>query len=253
MSWRFGLFYENDRPDDDGDGDDENPETEENITTRPRRRRNWQRISARWSAIFTGTIAIFTACIVAISYFQWRILDKTESTLRDTDFNNTRAWIVPAGVEINSDITVNSNLRLKILYQNSGKEPAKNMIHFRDWYPIKVTIDDVDEPYVDWSKVSLPSDYRCEQAVAIDEDGTTVYPLATYANYKYIYAGARHGSVPQSLKDKTSSVVVYGCFVYSTFGFRKQSPYCFYLQHDRLRPVEESTFDPCPFMHEDAT
>jgi hypothetical protein len=64
---------------------------------------------------------------------------------------------------------------------------------------------------------------------------------------KYVYTGGdKRGKVPQSLIDKTSSLVIWECFVYERSEGVGWSPYCFYLQTHRTKPVDDWTFEFCP-------
>ena len=69
-----------------------------------------------------------------------------------------------------------------------------------------------------------------------------VYPSAVNERYFAVAAD----TVTPALADGTGVLYMHGCFVYTTFGKRHRSSYCFYLEPVADQPSEKWPLKNCP-------
>lgn len=183
-------------------------------------------------------MALFTIALAGISYCGLR--DAQQAFIA-----STRAWIVPLGVRFDGEPKAGLNVRLKIAYENIGKEPAINVIHIANWTgkTFPVTVDALGMPYIDTPNTHWPPHFSCESFSNASKNTRAIYPGTKYEDIRYIFNGP---PLPQTVVDGRESFLVYGCFVYSTFGKERSSPYCYYLQPKRGEPIVKWTFEACP-------
>ncbi len=195
---------------------------------------------------FSFFLVIATSVGVFVAALQWNELHATDKTLNDTLMANTRAWVAPQGAMFDGEITVGSNLRLKVLLQNVGKEPALNLVHFRAPAPIifPIEYDAKQMPYIDFHNVPWPKNITCNFPIEKIRDGRTVYPGVEYSELYYIFnSGPKF--LPQRFADKLDGLIIYGCFYYESFGQVRKSPYCYYTLPSRELPMKSARFEPC--------
>ncbi len=181
-------------------------------------------------------LAVLTAVLAVAAIATYFI---TSETLK----RSQRAWVSPVRAEIDGDIS--SPLLVRIAFKNTGKEVAMNMVHLRDGYDFPVTPDAAGTPYIDLQNTPWPDNKLCEADISTYKFGRPIYPEVGYSDFKYLFPDKDDPKIGE-LRNKTLSIIVYGCFIYKSFDEWRHSPYCLYLQHYRDRPVEESTFEFCP-------
>lgn len=198
-------------------------------------------MSSRFDKALAIGTAVFTAILAVVGALALR---ETKKALE----HSQRAWVVPTGAKIDGPVEVGKVLRLKVLFENVGKEPAINMIHGWTWRTINISPNAHGEPYLDRDNVAWPrlDADACKVSVA-ERDGRPIYPTGRYEDIRYTFTGGEAGQIPQSLLDRKTTIVVFGCFKYEAFGKERLSPYCLYFQPHRTRPIESWTFEFCPY------
>jgi hypothetical protein len=198
----------------------------------------------RLTALSTFAIFLATAVAIGVGVAQWRALRSTDITLQDNLVASTRAWIVPTGVKIDGELS--APLLIRIMFENTGKEVALNMVHFRGTYTFPVKLDAAGTPYVPVEGTSWPLNQSCDQDISQYQYGRPIYPGQNSSDFQYVFTAKDDPGIP-ILKSKTLSFVIYGCFIYKSFDKWRHSPYCFYFQAYRdPRPIDDSTFEVCP-------
>jgi hypothetical protein len=217
--------------------------------TRERQQQRWWHLGQHdpvarftcWLAICTTVLAVITAVSVVVL---WR----TDHTLKETLEASSRAWVVPTGAKIDGPIRAGTSFRVKILFENSGKQPAQNTFNAWAWNEIPIKTDMVGVPYIGVEETPWPARHLQCSGGAPNTGGRPVYPGSRNEDMRYIFNG-NPAFVPQSLLEKTSSFVIFGCYIYRTFEKPAHSPYCFFFQPHRDRPIEDSTMEFCPISY----
>lgn len=196
-------------------------------------------VAAVAAAVFTGWLAVLTKNLAHDSSRQL--------------IAATRAWIVPTGAKLDGKILLDHNQRVKILFENVGKEAAWDLAHFRGPGPLfDVIIDGKQMPYVDVQTVPWPNNPFCNLNPLQVTNRRTVYPTSKNEDITYVFNSPY---VPQDFIDKKKSFTVIGCFLYRTPiepDKIRHSPYCFYFQPKREGAIDDGTFEVCPSGSENA-
>jgi hypothetical protein len=147
-----------------------------------------------------------------------------------------RAWVAPFAARHDAGIVVGHDFAIKIMYQNPGKEPA---IDVSDNF----TGDKVDtiKSGEGWDTLVIPSNHSCDGATP-RKGQWVVYPSAINERHFAVVAE----TVDQPLASGTKVLYIQGCFIYSTFGKRHRSSYCFYLEPVPDQPSEKWQLKNCP-------
>ena len=162
-----------------------------------------------------------------------------------------RAWIAPTGAELDGALIEGSPIRLRILYENSGREPALDTVHRYGWTgPQPIEIDGAGIPFIDIHKVEWPQINPCQTQPLQNEveTGRPIYAPGKYGDIRYVFGDG----ISQELLNKRQTFFVLGCFTYKAFLRTRHSPYCFFFQPNRDRSIEESTFEHCLVSFGDA-
>lgn len=154
---------------------------------------------------------------------------------------NLRAWIVPTGAKIEGDIT--SPMLVRIFYKNTGRKIARDVTNYKNWFDYPISLDETGTPYIDVQNVPWPKNDLC-----LPPDpklGRPVYPSSNSSDFKYVFPDKDDPRI-KDIKEKRRTVIIYGCLSYNAYGPASHSPYCFFLQPYRDKPIFESTFEVCP-------
>ena len=84
--------------------------------------RGWLKKSDVWIVGFTGVIAVLTLITTCVIHGQ--LTEMKEARIADQ-----RAWIAPTGGKLDDKVRVGKELRVRILFKNTGREPALNVLH----------------------------------------------------------------------------------------------------------------------------
>jgi hypothetical protein len=191
--------------------------------------------------------AVATGLLAWLAWWQWQTLEKTDHTLQQTMIASGRAWIAVTGARVDDDFQEGSTLRVRLSFENTGKEVAQMLSAGWNWIgPFPVIRDAKGTRYIPIDTVPKPTDNYCAIDVSGFRFGYPLYPGAKFEQLVYAFSGPQ-GTLPKSFLEKESSFVIYGCIQYRTFGVHGVSPYCLYWQPARNRRIEESTFEFCPF------
>jgi hypothetical protein len=189
-------------------------------------------------------LALTFLAAAAAAFFSGRLAYLTTNLVHDSAKNleaGTRAWIVPTGARIDGAVELKTPLRIKVAFENIGKEVALDVIHV--WgksAEFDVPLDAAGTPYIDPAKVNWPRVIEC--GGNRPGTGRSIYPSGKYEDIRYIFGGGPS----QRFLEKRESFWMIGCFAYRTFGKVRQSPYCLYWQPRRDKPIQESSFEFCP-------
>jgi hypothetical protein len=191
------------------------------------------------------TLTFVTAVLAAI--FTGWMAYRTDGLATDSNkqlIASTRAWIVPTGAQFDGPITVGSDLRLKIIFENTGREPAQNFFDaYGGNYEFTIPYDAKGMPFISYGNVPWPKNNMCNLTPP-KEGGRTIYPAGKYTDNFYIF-GLGPTFLPQSFADKKTGVIFFGCFIYEHQGEVHHSPYCFYSSPSRELSAQNSEFVFC--------
>lgn len=192
-------------------------------------------VAALGAAIFTGWLAIRTQNIATDSH--------------DGLISATRAWVVPTGAHFDGKPTVGFNQRIKVTYENVGKQAASDVVNSMDWSrkTSPVTIDAKQMPYIDIQTSPWPINNRCSFDPSQVINRRAVYPSTKNEYIMHIFNDPPY--LPQGVVDGTDFFYVYGCFVYRSAVSAAEihhSPYCLYYQPKRAGTIDDGTFEFCP-------
>lgn len=213
-----------------------------------------------WSTIWAAGNALATLLLAVFAFLAWQeaqrgtaALHEQIKTMEKTRIENLRAWIAPRGGEFAGPIKLNRVLRMRVLYENTGKLPALDVRHSSGHaFLIPIEENSHGEAFIDWSKVGwLSSSNRtCENlASGTGDQGMTVYPSARgkpYASLLYVFTGGPYNTVPEPFIKARETFAIMGCFSYRTLNLISYSAYCIYVQPYTDREPKDWTFEFCP-------
>lgn len=82
----------------------------------------------RLTAISTFAIFLATAVAIGVGIAQWRVLNSTDETLRETMIIGQRAYVSPREIDFTN--------KIGLTLQNTGATPANEIRVFSNWEPI---------------------------------------------------------------------------------------------------------------------
>lgn len=210
----------------------------------PKRKHDWYDLTH-----LVVLVATFFAAMAAATFTGWMASRTSDlaSNSNEELISATRAWVVPTGARLDGDVTLNKNLRIKILFENVGKEAAWDVVDRRAQGPLfDVIIDANQMPYIDVNTNPWPINTSCNVNPLQFSNRRTIYPSSINEDITYVFTGP---SVSQDFVDKKKSFTVIGCLVYRTPiqpHKVRHSPYCFYFQPKREGTINAGTFEFCP-------
>jgi hypothetical protein len=94
---------------------------------------NLKKVDALITAIATVLLAVITAMLAQIAYWQY-----TDTTLRETLVASNRAWLAPSAISVTGQIDGDKDFAVNVYYTNVGKGPALklNQIYSAQTAPI---------------------------------------------------------------------------------------------------------------------
>jgi hypothetical protein len=183
-----------------------------------------------------------------VFYCQLLVFDKTDHTLNNTMIASDRAWVVPTGAHFDGQPKVGLNQRLKVTYENVGKEAASDVVVLAVWgRKFGVTIDGKQMPYIDFQTAPWPVNTTCSADLSRIINRRAVYPGTK--NEFITYGFNDDPWFPQDVMDGKAFFSIFGCVIYRssvTADRIHHSPYCLYLQPKRDEPIQNWTFEFCP-------
>jgi hypothetical protein len=195
-------------------------------------------------------IVVATIVNVCVASRQWGAMAESNRINRDAMIAGTRAWVVPTGAYFDGEPKAGFNQRIKVTYENVGKEAASDVISPMDWSgkTLSVVIDDKQMPYIDVQTASWPVNMLCNVDPSYVINRRAVYP-STKNEFMYYVFNSGPTFLPDTVMKGTEFFYVFGCFVYrSPVTAQKihHSPYCLYYQPKRDGTIKDGTFEFCP-------
>jgi hypothetical protein len=178
-----------------------------------------------WNALGTWAIALITGGALLASD---QGLKRQLGEMRE----ERRAWVAPLSAAPESPFSSASHMKVKILFANTGREPALNtLIH--DEIRVLKSADEV-VPQFDFTNKPIEA---CRQAKP--DPGSlrrigTVYPSVGTSTYETRSESDYFAS--QDVVDGRYAVVAAGCFSYETLGVVHHSSYCFVADPNPTAP-----------------
>jgi hypothetical protein len=197
---------------------------------------------------FKNWISFLTLIAVAVyTAITYHILQENYSAT----IASTRAWVVPTGAYFDGQPKAGFNVRLKLTYENIGKEAASDFTPFVFWSPgtFPVKIDAKQMPYIDIQTAPWPihSDIGCRVDPSNIINRRAVYPSTKNEFITYGFNDPPY--LPQGVVDGTAFFSIFGCLVYRspvTADKLHHSPFCLYYQPKRGGTIKDGTFEFCP-------
>jgi hypothetical protein len=171
-----------------------------------------------------------------------------------------RAWVAPlkfSFVDLGNTV---EPLKVRILYQNIGHEPAKSV---KTWLNSGYIRDPIPSEAFRWSDIStwygakeFQPDELCKR-VGEDRKTSVAYPSPTFA---FTIDVGNPANIPASLipilfsevKDQRTVFFVSGCFSYETMNRTKYSTFCAFLNPaGGGKDITEWAFSACPVGNAD--
>jgi hypothetical protein len=174
------------------------------------------------TAIGTVILAIATLILAVIAIVT---LERTEAITKQAE----RAWISPLGVVLQENIEENKPIRFVLLFTNTGKQPAFDVV-FRHQNAV------IRAPgQTDWSGFVVEKNTTCE-GLEPSIGALTVYPnnigpVGTSIRAFDSAAGINPITATRSIVDGTFTYYVRGCASYKTFGETHHSAFCYAIFH----------------------
>jgi hypothetical protein len=212
--------------------------------------RAWQFIANKTYFIFeflnyiSGTVlAVATGLLVWVAYWQWDALEKTDTTLNKTLVAANRAYIAPGQITFIDLPQEKTEIRLQLTYENIGREPA---IKLGRWVLFGTANVDAmavpnNDPILAAKKAadeiekSIPDD-PCKVADTFRYLGV-IFPSHTTRPSATIFVPAKY--MTANVVSGKDILIVKGCFVYDTFGYRRESRYCYWYWAGAPKFIQE--------------
>ncbi|MGD0100022.1 MAG: hypothetical protein ABSC60_06725 [Acidobacteriota bacterium] len=181
-------------------------------------------------AIATVMIFLTTAIYTYYARRQWQEMKTSGSdthALASSAIASSRAWIVPEHIMLTSRLESGLPVTYQIRISNPGKEPALSVV----W-----NIKPVGVPYIPEGigsdNVKLDPNTTCIGLEPKPANGIVLYPAAqtSYWVPMRIPDTAENRQLVAEVLKKTESLVIEGCFAYTTTGGKHTSSFRFFLR-----------------------
>jgi hypothetical protein len=189
-----------------------------------------------WLAL--GTWALALVALLAL----WDSKDALEKS--------QRAWLAPITMAFDPDRSPTSEkLSLRLLYQNTGREPALNWTH-REKGGAKLFKDDFN----DWDNIDFAENKTCDNLTP-RATSPSVYPSpgGQWAESYYVDAvpdqNINAAALLAQVRSRERILWINGCFAYTTIDKPHFSAFCYYLYPDRVLSFDRWKFRECPSGH----
>jgi hypothetical protein len=200
-----------------------------------------QNIRERLGHSFSDPITWFTLLLVIVGVLQWRTLDKTDQTLR----LQQRAWLEFITMQLAAIPEKDQSIRFRIIYSNSGREPATDMNLVFD----TKSIEPYDAKNIDLADLTIPENTICRNILPI-KGRRVVAPTGTGYSLSAIYADTAHGLTRVVADDRflrgEHFYVIQGCAAYNTQEVIRYSSFCFILDREVTKILQPPVPQPTP-------
>jgi len=178
----------------------------------------------------------------------------------DTAEVSQRAWLAPTQFSFIDLNYAADPLRVRMLYQNVGREPAKNV---RNWLVSGYIRDPKPPEASKWTanpiwrtNTAFDSHDLCSKVRS--ETQSVIYPTPAFGQSVDISGGSGWDSPTASvevlfeeIRNQLSIYVVMGCLSYETLGRRRNSSFCAFLMPIPGKEIAQWQFSACPIGNDD--
>jgi hypothetical protein len=217
-----------------------------------------------------GTLVILTCTFLAAIYAGYeanRLANLTETAVSDSETTATRqatdttkslelskeaadaatianrAWISPRYIAIESVDRNANSLNVRVLYDNAGKTPARDVSFHAIGRNLQQT-DGSPVPLEVYRNAKLGENQSC--AAELSSYAGVVYPASNQVgNISYFTIGKDDPNLIEKMMNVRMVVIIQGCFKYRTLDVWHKSTFCSYLEPDTSAPIEKWQFKNC--------
>jgi hypothetical protein len=175
------------------------------------------------TAIGTAILAIATLILAVIAIVT---MERAEAITKQAE----RAWLSPMGAILQQIIEEDKPISFDLFFQNSGKQPAFDVVFRQQNAIIKAP------PKTDWSGFVVDKNNTCE-GLEPSVGALTVYPnnigpMGTSFRVFDSASGINPILANKPIADGTLTYYVRGCIAYKTFGETHHSAFCYAILHN---------------------
>jgi len=172
-----------------------------------------------------------------------------------------RAWIAPVGFKFANLNDATEPLKVRVSFQNIGREPAKSLKQWLQFGYVRAT----SLPPAQWLDLPIWKTQKefqraeiCKGIAGVNNTGVA-YPTPTFAFTVDANKG-KDANYPDSLipvlftevKAQQTMLLVTGCFSYETMNRTRHSTFCVFLNPaSGGRDITEWSFSACPVGNDD--
>jgi len=188
---------------------------------------NLKKVDALITAVATVLLAVITAILAQIAYWQY-----TDTTLRETLVASNRAWLAATGDAVEGQINDDKDLTVKVYYSNVGKGPALKVNQF-------LFAGTTSNPTSEFEGVSAGRNATCD-GLKPREERTVVFPSAQHNGWINTTLD-RAKFVTPAVKANKAAIYVQGCFVYETMRQNHWTWFCHVIYRNGSFAMQNST------------
>lgn len=182
-----------------------------------------------WLAVGTWVMAFLTWLLVLdgrdAATRQIIEMKQSNKTAVDATKAANRAWIAPSQMGLNWPLELNGPVRIHILLENTGHEPAVDLVYAFNEFLI---------PYVAEGPGNLViknPNMTCEGLHPTSAGGMVIYPGKTNIQLVHVFDDTLgNRAIAINARDRKKTLVVEGCIAYQTFGEPHFSKFRFFLR-----------------------
>jgi hypothetical protein len=180
----------------------------------------------KWLALFTAILALATIALFVSGERNVDVARKAADTASDALTANTRAWVAPSFMVLNTPVENGPPISFQIHLVNHGKEPALNVTWSHKYYLI---------PYIANGsnyKEELDPNSACDSLDIIEGSGAVIYPTGP-TNFWLpleIPDTPDNRKIVTAVVARQNSLVIDGCIAYRTAGKSHKSWFRFFLR-----------------------
>lgn len=191
---------------------------------------------------FAFMIAIFTAGLFAATGGLWLA---TYELVEDTK-SSGRAWIADRHISIPEDAKDGELIKIRVLYENSGKTPAQDV----EFYGVGKTIAAPNGQFVPFESYRAPKFGKNTAC----EDGNvtfagTVFPVSNVAGTTVDFTTG-DSSITSRVRTGNIVFALQGCFRYKTVNGWHKTLFCSVLHPELGKPMQTWQFIGCADGHD---
>jgi hypothetical protein len=210
-----------------------------------------------WIVFSTVILAISTSVLAYIAFNTDSAVHESAKAASDANKLNAvsqRAWVAITGFAFADLMTASANpLKVRITYQNVGREPARNVrSRVRTSY-----IPEAPIPSSVWGDLPIWHTDETFRPKAICDDislstiSIVLYPTTASVNNLYTSDEIVNKLSVDDVKDRSNIYIVKGCFSYTSLDRVRYTSYCAYLSPLDGKDISQWLFAACPIGNDD--